>query len=303
VRPWRLPLILPLLLISACAEVEPPGGGADEATSISVIDDAGRTVTLEAPAERVVACAPDAAEVVCALDPAALVGRSRYTDYPPELTGLPVVGDFSSIDVERAAALTPELVVLAGLEQEPTLAGLEALGLTAYVHFPESLDDLSAAYERLGELLGVPGRAGELTAELTSARERLAERRPTRSPRVYLEISAAPLMAACAGSLQHDLLTAAGCENAFADLPRAYHRVEPEELLAADPEIVLLLSGIGVEEAEARAGWSGMSAVRDGRVHALDPDLFSRAGPRIVQALDELGRIVSAWSADTGPER
>lgn len=302
-RPWRLPLILPLLLISACAEVEPPGGGADEATSISVIDDAGRTVTLEAPAERVVACAPDAAEVVCALDPAALVGRSRYTDYPPELTGLPVVGDFSSIDVERAAALTPELVVLSGLEQEPTLAGLEALGLTAYVHFPESLDGLSAAYERLGELLGVPGRAGELTAELTSARESLAERRPTRSPRVYLEISAAPLMAACAGSLQHDLLTAAGCENAFADLPRAYHRVEPEELLAADPEIVLLLSGIGVEEAESRAGWSGMSAVRDGRVHALDPDLFSRAGPRIVQALDELGRIVSAWSADTGPER
>lgn len=285
-------LLAGLLLLGPACQVEPDDDGP-RGERLVVVDDAGREVVLPAPARRVVACAPDAAEVVYALAPEALVGRTHRADHPPPVAALPVVGDFSSPDAERVAALAPDLVVLSGMEQEHLLPRLEALGLTAYVHFPPDLDTLAETYARLGLLLDAAERATELRDELDEARRRLRARRPAVPPRVYLEVSPAPLMAACAGSLQHALLVEAGCLNVFAELPREYHRVEPEQVLRADPELVLIFcGGLDVDEVRRRAGWEGLSAVRDGHVYVLDPDIFTRAGPRIVEALDILSTIL-----------
>lgn len=286
-----LPLLVLLCALGACTD---EGHSTSDSATLSVVDDAGRTVALTEPARRIVACSPDAAEVVAALDAELLVGRSSYADHPPAILELPVVGDFSHPDPELIAALQPDLVILAGLEQAPLLAKLDTLSLTAYVHQPAELAELVESFRRLGVLLDRRETATASAAELERTLAEVASRRPAVAPRVYLEISAEPLMAACQGSLQHDLLTAVGAVNVFAELPRAYHRVEPEAVLAAAPEIILLLDGATTPaDVESRRGWSALPAVRRGRVYSLEPDLHTRAGPRIVAALEDLSAIVN----------
>ncbi len=93
-------------------------------------------------------------------------------------------------------------------------------------------------------------------------------------------------MTACSGSLIHDLVTTGGGVNIFDDMPRTYHNVTPEQILVADPDVVLLCDGLTMPETAARrTGWKNLNVMVTGRVHALDPDLVLRAGPRTAAAL------------------
>ncbi len=280
-----------LTVLAGCGRGGPesaPTGG------ITVTDDAGRTLLFEKIPGRVVSTAPDASETVFALAPGKLVGRSAYCDFPPEIAGLPVVGDFSNPDAERIAALTPDLVLVTGMEQAPLLAKLEFLGIPAYVYFPGSVEGLERDFTELGRLLGNPAGGERLAAELRGAVAEISQNTATLNrPRVYIEISGDPPMAACAGSLVGDLVETAGGVNVFGDLPRPFHNVTPEQILVADPDVVLLCDGLTPPETAARrTGWESLSAAAAGRVHALDPGLVTRAGPRTVQALELIADLL-----------
>jgi iron complex transport system substrate-binding protein len=286
--------LIPLVLLTALAgcgrddhEAAPEGG-------ITFSDDAGRTVSLDKIPERVVSTAPDASETVAALARGKLVGRSAFCDYPPEIAGLPVVGDFSNPDAERIAARSPDLVLVTGMEQAPLLAKLESLRIPVYVYFPGSVDGLERDFSELGRLLGNPAGGERLAAELREAVAEISEKTAGLDrPRVYVEISGDPPMAACAGSLVGDLVEIAGGENVFGDLPRPFHNVTPEQILVADPDVVLLCDGLTTpEDAARRTGWESLRAVVSGRVHALEPDLVTRAGPRTVRALELIAGLL-----------
>ncbi len=255
--------------------------------SIIAIDDAGRRVVLSATPERVVSAAPDATETVSAIAPEALVGRSAYCNRPSWVEKLAVIGDFSNPDAERIAALRPDLVIVTGMEQAHLLAKLDNLGISVYVYFPGSLEELGRDFRELGRLLGDPEEGGRLADELEQTVEEIGlKNEDGNRPHVYIEICGEPPMTACSGSLIHDMVTTAGGVNVFDDLPRTYHNVTPEQLLVADPDVVLLCDGLTTPEMAARrTGWKNLNAVVLGRVHALDPDLVLRAGPRTVGAL------------------
>ncbi len=273
-----------LIALAGCGR-----GGPESATTtgITVTDDAGRTLLFENTPVRVVSTAPDASETVYALAPDKLVGRSAYCDFPPAIAGLPVVGDFSNPDAERIAALAPDLVLVTGMEQANLLAKLEFLGIPAYVYFPGSVESLERDFSELGRLLGNPTQGERLAAELRGAVADISQKTAGLDrPRVYIEISGDPPMAACAGSLVSDLVEIAGGVNVFGDLPRPFHNVTPEQILVADPDVVFLCDGLTTPETAARrTGWESLSATSSGRVHALDPGLVTRAGPRTVESL------------------
>ncbi|HUT97950.1 MAG TPA: helical backbone metal receptor [bacterium] len=274
-------------LLAVLAGCERGGPEPAPESGITVTDDAGRIVSLERIPERVVSTAPDASETVFALAPQKQVGRSAYCDFPPEIAGLPVVGDFSNPDAERIAALAPDLVLVTGMEQAPLLAKLEFLGIPAYVYFPGSVEGLERDFSELGRLLGNTAGGERLAAELREAVAEISHKSAGQDrPRVYIEINDDPPMAACAGSLVGDLVETAGGVNVFGYLPRPFHNVTPEQVLEADPDVVFLCDGLTAPEtAASRTGWAHLGAVASGRVHALDPGLVTRAGPRTVQAL------------------
>ena len=141
---------------------------AQAMAAISVQDDAGNTVTLPKPAQRIVTLAPHVTELVFAAGGGArIVGTVSYSDFPPAAKSIPQVGDNRQIDIERVLALKPDLILvwLHGNAQRQ-LDQLRALGIPLFYSEPRKLDDIADSIARIGRLLGTEQAAQAAAAGL-----------------------------------------------------------------------------------------------------------------------------------------
>jgi iron complex transport system substrate-binding protein len=310
----RLRLLLTVTLaLAACAPA--PGAGSASASAASpgaatavtsypltLTDDAGREVTLAADPERIVSLAPSNTEIACALDACdELVGVTDFDDYPPEVSEVEQVVIFAQVDVEKVVAAEPGLVLAAGNELTPTavIDQLTEAGLTVLVLYPESLDEVYADIELVGQALDAQPAARELVDAMQS-RVAAVEEAVTGAdrPRTFYEVSIfeGTIYTAGEGSFIASLIETAGGDAITGD-PRSTS-IAIEDLVAADPELILLGDAaydatVTPESVAARPGWSDMTAVREGRiVPMLDDVLITRPGPRIVEGLEALARAI-----------
>lgn len=259
---------------------------------LTVRDALGRRVTVPGPPQRIVSTAPSVTEILFALGLGRrVVGVSDADDYPPgEIRGKARVGGVI-LNAERILALRPDLVVgVAGLQQGQ-LERLIRLGLPVLAVEARSLDETFAQIRLLGRVTGSAPAAEQLLAGLrarTAEVQRRVRGRP--DPRVYVEIWDQPLQTAAAGTFIDDLVRRAGGRNLFADL-RGWPQVAPEAVIRRDPEVILLTYP-GRQRLLVRPGWAQVSAVRRGRVHELDAGLVSRPGPRLVDGLEQIARLL-----------
>lgn len=316
-----LVFLVPLcLVLAACASpVAAPSGtnapastaspsdpGLEPAYPLTLTDDAGREVVLEAPPERIVSLAPSNTEIVCALDACdRLVGVTDFDDYPPKVAEVEDVVISAAVDVERVVAAEPDLVLAAGNELTPSsvIEQLEDLDLSILVLYPETLDEVYADIELVGAVLDRGEAADELVAGM---RERVDEITATvegvERPLTLYEVFHAEgtTYTAGEGSFLASLLELAGAEPLTGD---AQGLLAPEELVAADPELILLGTAsydpsladaqVALDTVAGRAGWGDLRAVRDGRVVPYLEDIVTtRPGPRIVDGLEALARAI-----------
>lgn len=283
-----------------------PAPTPESAYPLTLTDDAGREVTVEAEPERIVSLAPSNTEIVCALDACdRLVGVTDFDDYPPEVADIEDVVIAASVDVERVVAAEPDLVLAAGNELTPSavIEQLAGLDLTVLVLYPETLEQVYADIDLVGRALGQGVEAEELVAgmrdrvdEITAAVDG-ADR-----PLTLYEVFHAEgtTYTAGDGSFLASLLELAGAEPVTGD---AQGLLAPEDLVAADPELILLGTAsydptladpdVALETVAARAGWADLRAVRDGRVVPYEDDIVTtRPGPRIVDGLEALARTI-----------
>ncbi len=265
------------------------------AQSVRVVDDTGRDVVLAAPALRVVSMVPSHTETLCALGACdRLVGRDALSDAPADALAAPTLGTAFAPDLEALVALAPDLVLsdgFAGLED-----ALAPFGIAVYAGTPQGLSDLGPYVDDLGALLGLPLEAAALADHLERGLEavRVAVAGADR-PTVFVEIDATPY-AAGPTSLVGAIVSIAGGEHVIDASLGAYPQVDPEAIVAADPEVILLMDapyGVTAADVAARPGWADLRAVRDGRVVELtqdETDALSRPGPRLVQAAEALAR-------------
>jgi iron complex transport system substrate-binding protein len=260
------------------------------AEKVVVTDDLGRTVTLPAPARRIVSLAPSLTESLFAIGAGSLVvGRTTFCDYPAEARRVAEVGGMTNPSIERVVALTPDLVVVSmeGNLREDARR-LSDLGIPVYVSNPRTLSGIYHSLEHLALLTGRRTEGSHLVDSLRS-RERLLEgRMPTVHPSVLLFVSLRPLMAAGANTLLDDLLRRAGGRNLAGALRGHYPTISREAVLVHDPEVIVCTS-------EIMAGpdvlltlfpeWSRLQAVRNGKVVPIDANVISRPGPRALQGL------------------
>jgi len=97
------------------------------------------------------------------------------------------------------------------------------------------------------------------------------------------------------GSFLNDLITLAGGTNIAAGAKSAYPTISTEEVIKADPDVIVLddaAFGTTVDSIAKRPGWSALAAVKNGRVYPLDPNLMSRPGPRIAEAAQVLAQLI-----------
>ncbi|WP_206020806.1 ABC transporter substrate-binding protein [Roseococcus sp. SYP-B2431] len=264
-------------------------------------DGLGRRVEIPASPQRIIGIFASNVEMLASLGLVPrLVGIEAFTRFPPEVVNLPKVGGRLGFSAEAIARLAPDLVVMTPARQAAHLliAPLSRLGIPCLVVIHGNLPRIFSNIELLARATGSEERAAELLRGLPVRLEAVAARIAGRPPvRVFLEVSSTGRGAYGTprpDTYTMDILIRAGGVPALPPLPAAGPpQVSGEAILRADPEIYLV-AGRPDQAAEValRPGFAGIAAVRQGRVHVVSRSELLIPGPRAVNGVESVARIL-----------
>lgn len=285
VRCLSLSAWLALAVVGINAQAATPAApGAGTAQAVSALDDDGQTLRLASPARRIVSLAPHATELLFAAGAGdRVVATVRYGDYPAAARALPQVGDANLLDLERIAALKPDLIVVwmhgSAAHQ---IERLKALKLPIFHSEPRSLAQIGDSLQRLGVLAGVAPQAEAAAqayaAELAGLRQRYSGRPPLR---VFYQVWHQPLLTVNDQHLISDMIRLCGGVNVFGRQPALVPSVSQEAVLAARPQVLATSTPDGLTD-DSLQMWRGFQATSGllRQAVVVPADLISRATPR-----------------------
>ena len=289
-------------LVVACAPAATPFPTSTPAP-ITFTDGLGRAITLASPAQRIVSMAPSNTEILYAIGAGAqMAGRDEFSDYPPEAKSLPTVGgSFGGYNNEAILQLNPDLVLAAEINTPEQVKALEDLGVTVfYLSNPKDMESMYQNLLTVAQMTGHELEARVLVEKLRKRVSAVTEKIQDLSdqPTVFYEMDAtdpnAPFTAG-SGTFVDMLISMAGGKNVGNVLSSPWAAISSEELVVQNPNIILLgdaAYGVTPESVAQRAGWEGIDAVKNSHIYAFDDNLVSRPGPRLVDGLEALAKIL-----------
>ena len=262
------------------------------------VDDLGRKIYLAKVPTRIVSLAPSITEILFAIGLSEqIVGVTEFCDYPLEAKKKPKVG-YIHPNIESIITLQPDLVLAPrAFLRADLLAKLEQLKIPTFIVDPESFEEIPSRIQTIGRILGRPVSADAVAMEM---RQRIAGiRSKTQSlsrVRVLYVLNSQPLITVGPGSFIHQVINLAGGSNIAAHATAPYPHLNMEAVLKEDPEIIVFpigkAEGIPPGEQQLWQRWTSLSAIKQGRLHQIPADLLNRPGPRIVEGLERLARII-----------
>ena len=313
---FRKILIFTLLigLLTACAsaptEALPTGipvtdGPPSEliSTEPTFTDGLGREVVLVGPAQRIVSLAPSITEILFAIGAGdQVVGRDELSDFPAEAADVENIGStFGPLNTEAILALSPDLVIAAEINTPEQVKALEDVGVTVYyLKNPLTFAELYDQVKLMGQLAGHEEEANALAESLSARVDAVTEAvsTVTEKPTVFYEIDGTDTSKPWTtgpGTFMDTMITMAGGVNIGGVLSEQYAQISVEEIVLQNPDIIILgdtLYGVTIESITERAGWADLTAVQENKIFAFDDNLASRPGPRLVDGLEELLKIL-----------
>ena len=259
--------------------------------------------SIEEHKERYVVLSPEIAEILASLGVSdRIVGRTFECDYPLELQDIPSVGNFGQFSLERIMSLNPSIVFTSALEQNEITEQLKRLNIQTLQFYPRNTLDLLVMIDSLGVITGTQVTADSLSQFIQSSFEnfrnshRIRRGYSSEKPKIYTEIYGNPIMSADNSSYLGQLLEYTGAENIFPQLIRDYARVNAEEVVLLNPDVIILTyPGISAEDIKQRKGWGTINATLNDRIYTIDdinPDLILRAGPRNIRGIERLIEVI-----------
>lgn len=256
------------------------------------------------PPSRIISVVPAVTEMLFALGAGdRVVGVGSFDKFPPDVTKLPRVGALLDPDLERILSLKPDLVVAYG-SQVDFRQQLERARIPLFVYSHAGLADVPATISAVGERIGNEGRAKELVRDINrridAVRQRVAGRPRPRTLIVFgrESLSLRGIYASGGYGFVHDMVTAAGGDNVFADVEQQAVQATSELILARRPEVILELRAEPFAkdvEAKERAVWNTLSsvpAVRANRVHLIADPRTVVPGPRVGEGVEVIAKVL-----------
>lgn len=273
---------------AATAASEPDAGSFP----VEVMDSVDNAVTLEQPPQRIASLSAGHTEILYAIGAGDQVTAVDNTsDCPSAANELPKVDAFVP-SVEQIAGLEPDLVVIfydpGDLQSSLQAIDIPVLNLAA----PESVQGVYDQMTLLGEATGHADDAATLVSAMENAVQDVRSRLEgvAEAPTVFHEIDNM-YFSAGSGTFIGDLYGMLGAANIADVTGEAYPQMSAEAIIQADPDVIVLAdedAGESAETVKARPGWGSVSAVKNDRIYVIDPDIVSRPGPRLVEALRTL---------------
>ncbi|WP_192930264.1 ABC transporter substrate-binding protein [Alkaliphilus pronyensis] len=272
-----------------------------------ITDGLGNQVTINSKPEKFISIAPSQTEILYALGLGdKLVAVSDYCDYPAEAQDMEKVGSSWTTNSERIIELNPDIVFVYGEGQPEAIQQLEAAGITIVKYMPETIEEILETIAVIGEIADEEERAQKLIEEMENKRDEIiAKVKDKPKKKVFYQVWDEPLMTAGPGSFIDELIVLAGGENIASDAEGAYPQFSVEVLVERNPEIYIAPAhtsekSLLTEEEElqlknnikARPGYSNIAAIKNDKIELLEPNVVSRPGARIIEALELIAKAI-----------
>ena len=300
-------------LLPAATATPPASASAPASTGptfpMTLTDDEGTAVVLKAEPMKIVSLTPATTELLFAIGVGdRIVGKVEdFTPYPPEVTTIPDVAKFGTVDVEKIVALGADLVIAGGNRFNPPdkIAQLRKLGVPVLVEYAPDIAGVLGDIELTGDAVGRSAEARDLTASMQAAFDQVqAATASLPKPRVFYELDGTQkIYTAADDSFLAEMLVLAGGDPITTGSTTNFE-ISLETLVTADPELILLgdaAYGTTAATVKARNGWAGMTAVMNGAIVPVNDELVSRPGPRLVDGLRALALAIHPDAAVPPP--
>ncbi|MFE7062787.1 ABC transporter substrate-binding protein [Sutcliffiella sp. NPDC057660] len=284
---------------SAANEVQ---GTEGKQFPVTIKDETGEEIVIEAEPESIISLQASSTEISYALGLGdKMVGVSDYCNYPQEALEIEKVGA-QDMNVERILTLLPDIALVTDYHLEThaeILSQFEEAGITVIVIGSEtSFDDVYETIDLIGTATGKKAEAKELVSDMKERLETVKEKAKsvTDKKKVWVEVSPAPdIFTTGQGTFMHEMLESIQAENAAGD-QEGWVKMTEEEIVQLNPDVIVTTYGYYVESPKetvmARNGWAEVPAIKSGEVHDVDSDMVTRPGPRLIEGVETLAKIV-----------
>ena len=289
----RSSALVMVLLLCSCTQKR-----AAEITESSgaIIDAFGRSYVIKEYPDRIISLSPAITEILFAIGAGdKVVGVTQYCDYPPEAKTRTSIGGFTgaTMSMEQIYVLEPDLVILSADMHARIVTLLDELGIPSFAVEPMNFSQVYDAIALVGEITGCGQGAEEVITEMKNTVARVGEKiRGQLRPGVFWVLSIDPLMSAGAETFISEAITLGGGKNIFDDVRERWPLVSPEQVLVRNPEWILIGDDMTGMVPLSNPFWQSIPAVREGRVAVIKADTLYRYGPRLVDGVDSIAKIL-----------
>ncbi|MGC8668437.1 MAG: ABC transporter substrate-binding protein [Chthonomonadales bacterium] len=263
------------------------------ASPITATDARGKRISLPSPPRRIVSLAPAITEILFALGlNGRIVADTTYCNYPPQARSLPHIGDYRT-SLEKVVAQRPDLVVASLSANHQAVDGLDRLGIRVFAVDPKTVAGTMDAILQIGRITASEAQAErvirQMRARLAAVERRLAHDR-TR-PKVLIVLQAQPLWVAGSANFMDDVVTLAGGVNVARDAGPGFKTYSLERVVVDQPDVILA-SKEDAARLLATPSLASVPAVRRHALYSIDADLIARPGPRLVEGVEIVARLL-----------
>jgi iron complex transport system substrate-binding protein len=298
--------------------------------TLQMANDYNNVTDLTVHPERIVSLSPSNTEILFAVGAGdKVVGVTDHCNYPAELEAkietdkIARVGGYWNPSVEAIVDLKPDLILVSTAQctvktnncktncsrrcELTTKAAnrLKSLGLNVLTLSPHSMDNVLDDLLLVGNVTGNSAQASNLVDTLKHKINAVLANSKTlpHKSTIYFEVWNRPYISVNSKTWIGNLINLAGGTNIFEDAVSEWPVIQPEDIIKRNPGIIVfpVIPGVprfwgGFEAVKKRLGWENITAVRDGRLYEVPRDFISRPGPRLVEALELLEKMINPIS-------